>query len=144
MLDDVVAADMRAHTAPVTTPFDEALKKGAILFDGRLYFEAHEAWEDLWRIERDPTRRLVYQALIQFSAAFLKLVEKDRPAPAMNLFGKALEKLDRCPDVVDEVDVATFREGCRACRAALADARFEVSMIPAAATLARRSAVTSA
>jgi predicted metal-dependent hydrolase len=35
----------------------EHLVRGARLLDGGAYFEAHEAWEDRWRLETDETWR---------------------------------------------------------------------------------------
>src|SRR5215831_15835220 len=40
------------------------LKEGIFFFNSGRYFEAHEAWEDLWRATRGPLR-LFYQGLIQ-------------------------------------------------------------------------------
>jgi uncharacterized protein len=47
-------------------PVDEALRPGAELFDAGRYFEAHEAWEELWMPERGPDRPFL-QALIHFA-----------------------------------------------------------------------------
>ena len=41
-------------TLPETTR--AALAAGVRLFDAGLFFEAHEVWEDVWRVETGPTR----------------------------------------------------------------------------------------
>ncbi len=42
----------------------DLLQAGIIFFNAGRYFEAHEAWEDLWRATRGPLR-LFYQGLVQ-------------------------------------------------------------------------------
>ena len=50
----------------------ELLVKGRDLFNDEDFFEAHEAWEDLWRIENGRDRVFV-QGLIQVSAHFVHI-----------------------------------------------------------------------
>ncbi len=109
------------------TTIDERFREGVRLFDERQYFAAHEAWEEHWLIEKDETRRLLLQALIQVAAALHKLVVANAPAPAASLFAKALAKLDRCPPALDGLDVAAFRERVRVCAVDLAAGRYDAS-----------------
>jgi predicted metal-dependent hydrolase len=110
--------------------FEELVRAGAKLFDDGRYFEAHEAWEEHWLVEKDETRRLLLQGLIQIAAALHKLVDKDAPEPAARLFAKGLAKLDAAPADVEGADLAAFREGVRACAQALAEGRFDRAAIP--------------
>jgi predicted metal-dependent hydrolase len=96
-------------------PLEDIVREGGQLFDAGLFFEAHEAWEAHWLVERDEPRRLLLQGLIQIAAAFHKLIDKQAPEPAASLFAKGLAKLDACPARMDGVDVATFRDGVRTC-----------------------------
>ena len=115
----------------------ELVSEGARLFDEGRYFEAHEAWEAHWLVEKDESRRLLLQGLIQIAAAFHKLVDKDAPEPAARLYAKGLAKLDRCPaEVAGGEGLTRFREAVRACAAALAERRFERGMIPKCAGIA--------
>ena len=41
------------------------LEDGLLLFNDGKYYEAHEAWEDLWRVTLDPRLKTCYQGLIQ-------------------------------------------------------------------------------
>ena len=105
---------------------------GARLFDEGRYFEAHEAWEAHWLAESDATRRLFLQGLIQIAAGFHKLVEKGSRESAARLFARGLAKLDACPSPMEgvDLDLATFRDGVRACVADLAAAGSGRARIP--------------
>lgn len=67
------------------------LKQGQYLFNDEKFFEAHEAWEELWHIEsgRD---RLFVQGLIQV-AGHLVHVQKKNWSGARSLATAAREKL---------------------------------------------------
>jgi predicted metal-dependent hydrolase len=95
------------------TSLDDIVSEGKRLFDDARYFEAHEAWEAHWLVEKDETRRLLLQGLIQIAAAFHKQIDKNAPGPAASLLAKGLAKLDRCPAQMDDLDVAGFRERAR-------------------------------
>jgi SAM-dependent methyltransferase len=106
---------------------EEAFDVGARLFDAGSYWDAHEAWEERWRIESDAVERLALQGLIQTAAALHKLVDKSATEPAASLFAKALEKLDGLP--ADHA-LGAFRDGVRACADALAAGRFDRAAVP--------------
>jgi predicted metal-dependent hydrolase len=108
----------------------ELVAAGARLFDAGEFFEAHEAWEKHWLVEKDETRRLLLQGLIQIAAAFHKLVDKDAPEPAARLYAKGLAKLDRCPADLAGADLVRFTTAVRACADALAAGRFDRAMTP--------------
>jgi uncharacterized protein len=70
-----------------------ALAEGCRRFDGGRFFDAHEVWEDAWRVESGDVR-LLLQGLIQVAAAFHKGVVQRRPAGMVRLLDAALPKLD--------------------------------------------------
>jgi predicted metal-dependent hydrolase len=72
----------------------EALEAGVRLFDDGHAWDAHEAWEERWRIETNEDARLFLQALIQIAAAFHKSRVVGDAESAARLFGKARAKLD--------------------------------------------------
>ena len=115
---------------PSTAELVSCLREGARLFDERRFFEAHEAWEARWLVETDERRRLLLQGLIQIAAAFHKLVDKSAPVPAASLFAKGLAKLDRC------AALPRFAGDVRACATALAEGRFDATMIPKCGAIA--------
>jgi uncharacterized protein len=103
----------------VRKPALDPFARGARLFDGGAFFDAHEAWEERWLVETDPTWREFLQGLIQVAAGFHKLfVTKDRESAA-RLLAKGLAKLERCPSGFAGVALARFREELRAYTARL-------------------------
>lgn len=111
-------------------PPQQILLAGALLFDDGRFFDAHEAWEEHWLAERDETRRLLLQGLIQIAAGFHKLLAMNQPESAERLLAKGLAKLERCPARLEDVDVGAFRERVRACAVELTAGRFDRATIP--------------
>jgi predicted metal-dependent hydrolase len=111
-------------------PSHDSYLRGARFFDAGAFFEAHEAWEERWRVETDPSARRLLQGLIQIAAAFHKLVVSRSPASAARLLAKGVAKLDGCPDPIAAPSLAAFRDDIHACELALAAGRFDASSIP--------------
>lgn len=65
------------------------LEKGISLFNEGRYFEAHEAWEDLWLAERDEAEKRFYQGLIMAAGAMLHYTKREC-AGANVLLGKSV------------------------------------------------------
>ncbi|MEK7748740.1 MAG: DUF309 domain-containing protein [Bacteroidota bacterium] len=57
--------------------------KGIELFNRGQFWEAHEAWEQIWW-EREEEGRIFFQGIIQAAAAFHLVFENPRPAGARN------------------------------------------------------------
>ncbi len=119
------ASSVRQKRSSLRTAFEA----GARAFDAGAFWEAHEAWEEHWREAKDPTTRRALQGLIQIAAALHKLVAASSPDSASRLFAKGLAKLDELPGDF-EIDLAAFRGATRACARALAEGRFDPSLIP--------------
>jgi uncharacterized protein len=81
----------------------ELLLEGARLFNEGKYWEAHEAWEAVWR-ELEGPPRIYLQGLIQASAAF-HLLGIGRRDPAQRQARAAVEKLSsvEAPDLGFEI-----------------------------------------
>jgi tRNA (pseudouridine54-N1)-methyltransferase len=129
--DDVIAIvsneiDRREARREAEGPF----ARGARLFDAGAFFDAHEAWEERWRVERDEPQRRFLQGLIQIAAAFHKLVDLGSADAASRLLGKGLAKLDACPAQVADMNMGTFRDEAHECSRALALGRFDRSAVP--------------
>lgn len=105
------------ETLPATTR--AALAEGARLFDAGRFFEAHEVWEDVWRVETG-ARRLALQGLIQIAAGFHKGLVQGRPSGMVRLLGAGLARLEASGALGDpELDafrgeVERWREAARA------------------------------
>ncbi len=81
-----------------------ALRRGAELFEAGKFFEAHEAWEELW-LTLEGTDKLFVQGLIQLAAAYHKAFVQAQPRGCVKLLQSALEKLERAP--LDHLGVRT-------------------------------------
>jgi hypothetical protein len=86
----------------------DALVRGSTLFDAGAFFEAHEAWEEQWRVEIDETQRRFLQGLIQVAAAYHKLFVAHSVDAASRLLTKGLSKLDACPALVSTAGIEAF------------------------------------
>ncbi|HSO33792.1 MAG TPA: DUF309 domain-containing protein [Labilithrix sp.] len=110
-----------------------ALVRGARLFDRGEFFEAHDAWEERWRVTPVETERRFLQGLIQIAAALHKLLVMGSPEAAGRLFARGLAKLDASPDdcaAEHGLDLVAFREGIRRCAADLEAQSFDRAAVP--------------
>jgi uncharacterized protein len=82
------------------------LEEGINLFNTGRYFDAHEAWEDLWRESGGPLR-LFYQALVQ-AAVGMHHLSNNNPIGARLQLSKSLEKLQQYPEQFCGLDNAKF------------------------------------
>jgi predicted metal-dependent hydrolase len=110
---------------------NDSFARGALLFDAGEFFEAHEVWEERWRVATDKAERDFLQGLIQVAAAFHKILEMKSEEAASRLLAKGLAKLDACPGHVEEMDLDRFRERLRACAGHLAAGQLTRATIPA-------------
>src|SRR5213594_579398 len=86
--------------------FRTSLERGIDLFNDLRYFEAHEEWEDAWRLEKgDPAYFL--HGLIQVAAGFVKLQRRE-PRGAASLLRKGAAKLVRFLPGRCDVDLAAL------------------------------------
>jgi uncharacterized protein len=92
---------------------------GMRLHNAGSYYDAHEAWEELWIDETDDEPRLFLQGLIQVTSAFHKVFFQRQPASAGRLLARGLEKLAPYPDDYLGVALGAFREKAQACAEAL-------------------------
>lgn len=89
-----------------------ALARGAELFNRGLYWEAHEAWEELW-LELEDEPRLFLQGLIQVAAAGHKAFAQKQPRGCVRLLRTALQKLDPAPPDFLGVETGRFLPAVR-------------------------------
>lgn len=100
-------------------PPGDGEEKGDFLWGIDLYhagylWEAHEAWEGVWKAAADPAERELLQALIQIAAALLK-AHVGEEAGARKLAGRARARLRSVPDRCMGVDVSDLLRQLDAC-----------------------------
>jgi hypothetical protein len=74
----------------------DPVARGVELFNRGLYWEAHEAWEELW-LELEDEPKLFLQGLIQLAAAYHKATVQMQPSGCVKLHRSALVKLAPAP-----------------------------------------------
>jgi len=80
----------------------DLLQDGINFFNLGQYFEAHEAWEDLWRETQGPLR-FFYQGLVQ-AAVGLHHLNKGNLNGSMAQLRKSISKLEQYPDRFCRID----------------------------------------
>jgi uncharacterized protein len=80
----------------------DLLQDGINFFNLGQYFEAHEAWEDLWRETQGPLR-FFYQGLVQ-AAVGLHHLNKGNLNGSMAQLRKSISKLEQYPDGFCRID----------------------------------------
>jgi hypothetical protein len=71
------------------------LQLGIDLYNAGHYWNAHEAWEQVW-LDSERELRGFYQGLIQVTAAFVHVTRNEFPG-AIRLLDAGIEKLQRYP-----------------------------------------------
>lgn len=87
------------------TPPD-LFEQGLIFFNSGKFYEAHESWEDLWRITSGPERRF-YQGLIQ-AAVGLHHLSRNNTLGARGQLTKALSHLSNFSNAITPIDTANL------------------------------------
>ena len=93
--------------------------EGIRYFNAAKYFEAHEAWEEIW-MRSSGDSRLFFQLLIQ-AAVCLHHYERGNLRGARGLYDRVLDKVARIPGVYFSLDVPRFAGEFKAFFAAVLD-----------------------
>jgi uncharacterized protein len=91
--------------------------EGLEAFNSRKFFEAHELWEDAWRVTPDPGRRFL-QGLIQVAAAFHHF-SRSNLRGTRNLLREGLLKLAAFPEAYGGLEIEPLRATVREWLAAI-------------------------
>ena len=90
----------------------ELFKRGLDEYDKGDYFEAHEAWEDLWSDYNFPDRKFV-QGLIQLSVSFVHLGNGNLTG-AKNLLKKCQQKFDDYNGIHRKINLSDLKSSIEA------------------------------
>ena len=111
----------------------ELFLRGLDEYDKGEYFEAHEAWEDLWSDYNFPDRKFV-QGLIQLSVSFVHLGNGNLTG-AKNLLKKCQQKFDDYNGIHREINLSDLKSSIEAVEivySELNDCRdFDWDLVPA-------------
>ena len=82
----------------------DLLEDGVMLFNSGRYYEAHEVWEDLWRLTSGPLK-VCYQGMIQAAVGLYHLSNLNEAGAASQL-QKSIRNLEAGPAEVRDLDIA--------------------------------------
>ena len=82
----------------------DLLQRGFSLFNEQKYFEAHEVWEDLWRVTSDLHQRTSCQGLIQ-AAVGLHHLSRGNRVGARSQLQKSIRNLEAGGSRVADLDI---------------------------------------
>ena len=128
-----VEGDAREEYLGALSP-EELLQLGIDLYNAGHYWNAHEAWEEVW-LESERGMRGFYQGMIQISAAFVH-VTRNRYPGGVKLLGEGIEKLEKYPKSFMGVELGQLVEGARKARERIVElgesriADFDRGLIP--------------
>jgi hypothetical protein len=106
------SAGRNAHIAPRAPETEaELFAHGVALFNTRYFFEAHEAWEEIW-LHTQPPEKTFLQGLIQVTAAFHHQ-SRDNLRGTTSLLRAGLTKLEDFPPHHRGLNIEKLREVAR-------------------------------
>jgi uncharacterized protein len=86
---------------------DGRFAEGIRLFNQGNFFEAHEVWEQAWKVA-EGIEKIFYQGIIQAAAALLH-IQRGSYAGAISVYLKSCPKLDQFPAVWMGIELGQFR-----------------------------------
>jgi pSer/pThr/pTyr-binding forkhead associated (FHA) protein len=102
------SSDLQAHEIAGEQEFDYPIEylNGIKCFNARKYFDAHEAWEEIW-LHSSGEAKLFYQMIIQ-SAVALYHYERRNPRGVRGMYNNVMEKLGRLPATFMSLNLEDF------------------------------------
>jgi predicted metal-dependent hydrolase len=90
---------------------DRGFAEGIRFFNQGNFFEAHELWEQEWKVA-EGEEKIFYQGIIQAAAALLH-IQRGNYAGAVSVYLKSWAKLARLPEVWMGIELGQFRSELR-------------------------------
>ena len=103
----------------------ESLDRGINLFNERRFFEAHEEWEQEWRLMREGEDKTFFQGLIYAAAAFLHYTRSECSG-AKELLSRSLSSLRAGMDGHPDISVGQLIDDLTRLQVPFASCRFPV------------------
>jgi hypothetical protein len=110
----------------MTREQQEALDQGINLFNEERFFEAHEAWEEQWRLMKEGGDKTFFQGLINAAGAFLHY-KRCECVGAMKLLGRSLSSLRTRMDEYPDISVGQFIEDLSRLQEPFASGTFDLN-----------------
>jgi uncharacterized protein len=111
-----VHGDERDAYLEAQTP-EALLQLGIDLYNAGHYWNAHEAWEQVW-LDSEREMRGFYQGLIQVTAAFVHVTRAEFPG-SIRLLDAGIAKLEKYPATFHGVKLGGLLNGAKTARSRL-------------------------
>lgn len=89
------------------------IREGIDHFNAGRYFDAHEAWEEIWR-STTPEPKDLWRGLIQIAVGLYHHLERGNPSAARRVLTRGLRRLEPFPQGTETLDLDALRAGARA------------------------------
>src|SRR4051794_577660 len=97
------------HPVLSTAERERFFGEGIALFNQERFFEAHEAWEEIWR-STTPEPRDLFQGLIQVAAALHQFLDLHRDEAPRRTLAKARRRLEPYVPTALGIDIEDLLE----------------------------------
>jgi predicted metal-dependent hydrolase len=118
---------MTGEAGDRSAPFPPQYLDGIRLFNEGHFFEAHEAWEDVWRETTGPARTF-YQGLIQCAVA-MEHLRRANPRGVMKLFKNYPGKFAGLPRQFMGIDIDALLKDMQRALSPVIEASGELEML---------------
>lgn len=107
-LSSIGKLDNARHVVEEEIEKEQGIKDGIFYFNNERFWEAHEAWEGVWK-KCYGSEKEVIQGIILVAVAFAHS-QKNDDTIGLGMFGRALEKIGDFKGMYHNIDVDKIRE----------------------------------
>ena len=107
-LSSIGKLDNARHVVEEEIEQEQGIKDGIFYFNNERFWEAHEAWEGVWK-KCNGLEKEVIQGIILVAVAFAHS-QKNNNSVGLGMFGRALEKISDFTGMYHNIDVDRIRK----------------------------------
>ena len=107
-LSSIGKLDNARHVVEEEIEQEQGIKDGIFYFNNERFWEAHEAWEGVWK-KCNGLEKEVIQGIILVAVAFAHS-QKNNNSVGLGMFGRALEKIGDFTGMYHNIDVDRIRK----------------------------------
>ncbi|KAG2480946.1 MAG: hypothetical protein NPMRth3_80003 [Nitrosopumilales archaeon] len=107
-LSSIGKLDNARHVVEEEIEKEQGIKDGIFYFNNERFWEAHEAWEGVWK-KCNGLEKEVIQGIILVAVAFAHS-QKNNDSVGLGMFGRALEKIGDFTGMYHNIDVDRIRK----------------------------------
>ena len=107
-LSSIGKLDNARHVVEEEIEQEQGIKDGIFYFNNERFWEAHEAWEGVWK-KCNGLEKEVIQGIILVAVAFAHS-QKNNDSVGLGMFGRALEKIGDFTGMYHNIDVDRIRK----------------------------------